>query len=372
MVPAVGHPDLSGAKWSERPSRPILLNARAAARATITGVERWTAQLLPRLRALAPERYAVVAPPPRARGRGSGQAWEQLALPLLARRMRAQIIFSPANLAPVMWPRNVLMLHDAAVLREPEAYSRAYALWHRTVGVRSARRALRVLTVSEFSRRELIKLAGLDPERVVVVHGGVDDRFTPAADHERAAAALGLSHPYVLTVATDDRRKNLPALAETVRGLGALGIELVWAGEARPYFSQARAIEGAHALGYVADEHLAGLYRGALAFVLPSRYEGLGLTCLEAMACGTPVVAADRAALPETCGDAALLVDPDDPGAVAAAVLRAISDDSLRSRLRADGLARARERTWDRAARETDVLLRRLTATAAPNASDEF
>jgi glycosyltransferase involved in cell wall biosynthesis len=242
------------------------------------------------------------------------------------------------------------------------------------VGVRSARRALRVLTVSEFSRRELIELAGLDPERVVVVHGGVDDRFSPAADHGRAAAALGLGlgRPYVLTVATDDRRKNLAVLAETVRGLGALGIELVWAGEARPYFARAQGIEGARALGYVADEHLAGLYRGALAFVLPSRYEGLGLTCLEAMACGTPVVAADRAALPETCGDAALLVDPDDPAAIAAAVLRAISDDSLRSRLRTDGLVRASERTWDRAARETDVLLRRLTAPAAPGASDEF
>ena len=369
MVPAVGHPDLSGPR---RPSRPILLNARAAARATITGVERWTAELIPRLRALAPERYAVVAPPPRASGRGSGQAWEQLALPLVARRMQAQIIFSPANLAPVLWPRNVLMLHDAAVLREPEAYSRAYALWHRSVGVSSARRALRVLTVSEFSRRELIELAGLDPKRVVVVHGGVDDRFTPAADHERAAAALGLGRPYVLTVATDDRRKNLAVLAETVRGLGALGIELVWAGEARPYFARAQGIEGARALGYVADEHLAGLYRGALAFVLPSRYEGLGLTCLEAMACGTPVVAADRAALPETCGDAALLVDPDDPAAIATAVLRAISDDSLRSRLRADGLVRASERTWDRAARETDVLLRRLTAAAGPGASDQF
>jgi glycosyltransferase involved in cell wall biosynthesis len=175
----------------------------------------------------------------------------------------------------------------------------------------------------------------------------------------------------VLTVATDDRRKNLPALADTVRRLNELGIDLVWAGEARPYFAQAHAIEGARALGYVAEEHLAGLYRGALAFVLPSLYEGLGLTCLEAMACGTPVVAADRAALPETCGGAALLVDPDDPAAIAAAVLRTVSDDSLRSRLRADGLVRAGERTWDHAARETDALLRGLLGPVGRRASDD-
>jgi glycosyltransferase involved in cell wall biosynthesis len=368
VVPAVGHPDL---RLPQRRPAPILLNSRAAARPTITGVERWTAELLPRLCALSPERYAIVAPPPRASGRRLGQAWEQLNLPLMAARMRAPIIFSPANLAPVLWPRNVLMLHDAAVLREPRAYSRAYALWHRTVGVRSARQALRVLTVSEFSRRELVQFAGLDPDRVVVVHGGVDDRFTTTADHERTATALGLSRPYVLTVATDDRRKNLPALADTVRRLNELGIDLVWAGEARPYFAQAHAIEGARALGYVAEEHLAGLYRGALAFVLPSLYEGLGLTCLEAMACGTPVVAADRAALPETCGGAALLVDPDDPAAIAAAVLRTVSDDSLRSRLRADGLVRAGERTWDHAARETDALLRGLLGPVGRRASDD-
>jgi glycosyltransferase involved in cell wall biosynthesis len=119
-------------------------------------------------------------------------------------------------------------------------------------------------------------------------------------------------------------------------------------------------------LGYVDDDLMPGLYSGARAFVLPSSYEGLGLTCLEAMACGTPVVAADRAALPETCGDAALLVDPDDPAALAAAVLRACDDEPLRAQMRARGLSRAGERTWDRAARETDALLRELAGGGKP------
>jgi glycosyltransferase involved in cell wall biosynthesis len=358
----LGRPDLTA---GDTPPGPILLNLRAATRPTITGVERWAAQLLPRLRTLSPDRYVIAQPPP-GTGRTRGQAWEQLELPLSALRQRAQLIFSPANLAPVMWPRNVVMVHDAAVLRSPRAYSPAYRLWHRSVGLACIRRALKVLTVSEFSRRELISLAALAPAQVAVVHGGVEDRFTPDADRERAAHRLGLSRPYVLTVATDDRRKNLQALAQTARRLGQLGIDLAWAGDVRPYFAAANGIPGARLLGYVDDELMPGLYSGARAFVLPSTYEGLGLTCLEAMACGTPVVASDRAALPETCGDAALLVDPDDPTALAEAVLRACSDEPLRAQMRARGLERAGQRTWDRAARDTDALLHELAGGGKP------
>jgi glycosyltransferase involved in cell wall biosynthesis len=338
------------------PGRPILLNRRAATRPTITGVERWTAEVIPRLQALDPERYAIAEPPARARRRAAGQAWEQTALPARAARMRAALVFSPANLAPLLWPRNVLVMHDAAVLREPDAYSRAYRLWHRYAGLTGARRALRVITVSEFSRQELTRLVGLDPARVAVIGGGVGESFHPGADPVPVARRLGLRRPYVLTIATDDRRKNLPALAPAAARLHELGIDLVHAGDTRPYFAAADG--GAmRSLGYVADSDLPGLYAGARAFVLPSRYEGFGLTCLEAMACGAPVVAADRAALPETCGDAAQLVDPDDRSALADAVVAAASDEDLRGRLRAAGLRRAASFTWERTAREVHALL---------------
>jgi glycosyltransferase involved in cell wall biosynthesis len=360
VVPALGDTDLSSAGAG---GRRVILNRRAATRPTITGVERWAAELIPRLKSLAPELYEIAQPPARAGGRVAGQGWEQVALPLRALRTRAKLIFSPANLAPVAWPRNVVIVHDVAVLREPEAYSRAYALWHRSVAVTAARQAVHVLTVSEFSKRELIELVGLDPDRVTVVRGGVDERFSPTADHERAAAALGLDRPYVLTVSTDDRRKNLAVLAAAVRRLNESGIDLVWAGESRPYFADAGVPTGIRALGYVPDHHLPGLYRGARAFVLASRYEGLGLTCLEAMACGTPVVAANCAALPETCGDAALLVDPNDEEIVASGVLRVTTDESLHARLKDAGLSRAHAFSWDRAADETHALIRSL-ATA--------
>jgi glycosyltransferase involved in cell wall biosynthesis len=353
----VGHPDLSSRGSGER---PILLNRRAATRPTITGVERWTAEVIPRLYALNPERYEVVEPPPRARRRALAQGWEQVALPAQAAQRRASLVFSPANLAPLAWPRNVLVVHDAAVLRQPEAYSRAYRVWHRHFGLLCARRALAVITVSDFSRRELIELAGLDPRKLVVIPGGVGQRFVPDAGHDRVARKLGLSRPYVLTVATDDRRKNLPVLAQAAAALDRLGIDLAWAGDSRPYFAQATAAAGVRPLGYIDDADLPGLYGGALAFVLPSSYEGFGLTCLEAMACGVPVVAAERAALPETCGDAALLVDPDDPGAVADSVVLAATDPALRQQLSRAGVLRAAQFTWERAARETDQLLSNL------------
>ena len=345
---------------------PIVLNHRAATRPTVTGVERWTAEVVARLVARAPERYVVAQPRPRARRRLLAQAWEQTALPARAAALHASLVFSPANLAPLAWPRNVLVMHDAAVLRHPGAYSRAYRVWHARAGLAAARRALCVVTVSEFSRRELIELAGLRPDRLEVIPGGVGERFVPEGDAVVTRRRFGLERPYVLTIATADARKNLPALAAAAAALEALGIELVWAGDSRPYFTPASAESRLHRLGYVAEDDLPGLYRDALAFVLPSRYEGFGLTCLEAMACGTPVVAADRAALPETCGDAALLVDPDDPAAIASAVVTAATDSAARGRLRAAGLERARRYGWDRTAAAVDALLTRLAAGDQP------
>lgn len=335
---------------------PLILNGRARGRVTVRGVERWAREVIPRLLALRPERYIAIDPPP-GFADWPGQAWEQLVLPARAWRRRAALVFSPANLAPALWPRNVVVVHDVAVLRNPRAYSRPYREWHARVGLECARRALRVVTVSEFSRAELVALAGLDPDRVVVIRGGVDARFSPSADHERVASRYGLDRPYVLTVGTADRRKNLSVLDETARRLDGIGMQLVWAGAARQHIRATPALDSLRALGYVTEPDLPGLYAGARAFVLPSLYEGFGLPCIEAMACGTPVVASDRAGLPEACGDAALLVDPREPRAVAEAVLRAVTDLALRADMRTKGRQHTADASWERTSRELDALL---------------
>jgi glycosyltransferase involved in cell wall biosynthesis len=332
----------------------VLIDARAAARPELGGVERWARELSVRLPALAPERYAV-ARPPAALAHRAGHAWEQVVLPAEAAARRARAILCPANLAPLSSRRTAVVLHDVAPLREPGWYSELYVRWQRAVLPRIARRAALVITPSAFSREEVVALLGVPAERIAVVPGGVDARFSPGADPAPARAAHGLGdRPYVLTVASRTARKNLAVLDLAANRLAARGVELVAAGGDRPQFRSDGAAAGVRALGHVDDALLPGLYAGAAAFVLPSLYEGFGLTALEALAAGVPVVAADRGALPEVCGDAAQLVDPTDAEAIAAALERALDDPAP---WRAAGPPRAAPLTWDATARAVDARL---------------
>ena len=331
----------------------MAINARAATRGEIGGVERVARELVERLPALRPERYRVLRPPV-ALAHRAGHAWEQGWLPLAARESR--LILSPANLAPAASRRNVVFVFDVAPVREPAWYGSFYSAYQRRLLGALARRARMLVTASEFSRGELIELLGAPPQRVCVVPLGVGERFSPEADPEPVRLRHGLERPYVLTVASDLRRKNLAALEEAAGVLREDGIELVAAGSGRSYMRGEHA-HGLRRIGYVADEDLPGLYAGALAFAMPSLYEGFGLPVLEAMASGVPVVAANTAALPETCGDAALLVEPDDLGMLAQAVHTAATDESRRTGLRRAGLERAAQFSWGRTAELTDELI---------------
>jgi len=332
-------------------ARPVAIDARAAARPELGGVERWARELTTRLPVLRPGGYVVLRPPPSLAHR-AGHAWEQAVLPLRAARRGARALLCPANLAPLAYPRSAVVIHDAAALRHPGWYSSSYATWQRLVLPAVARRARWLVTVSEFARGELGDLLGVE---AVVIPGGVDERFEPGADPEPARRALSLARPYVLCVASQTARKNLAALVPAARALAADGIEVVVAGGRRPQFAREHGLEALRLLGHVDDALLPGLYAGATAFALPSLYEGFGLPVLEAMASGTPVVAAAAAALPETCGGAAVLAEPDGE-AFAAALAALLRDDAERPRLRAAGLERAAAFSWEATARAVDAL----------------
>ena len=219
--PAAARSRSTAARPDERPaimarvSGPPLfaIDARAAVRPELGGVERWARELSARLPALRPGGYAVLRPP-RVLAHRAGHAWEQAVLPLRAARLGASALLCPANLAPVAFRRCVVVLHDAAALRDPGWYSPAYAAWQRRVLPLVARRARHVITVSEFSRSELRELLGL--EHVSVVPGGVDPAFSPAADAGRARCGAGPG-------AALRALRGVPHGAQEPRGAGAGG-----------------------------------------------------------------------------------------------------------------------------------------------------
>jgi glycosyltransferase involved in cell wall biosynthesis len=329
---------------------PVAIDARAAIRREIGGVERVARELAVHLPALHPGRYRVIAPRP-AFAHEAGHAWEQLALPVLARH--SALLLCPAMLAPLAGRRNVVAIYDVGTL-VGDWYGTAYTRWHRAVMPRVARGARLVLTSSEAVRTQIVELMDVDPARVATVPLGVDERFA-AADPGQARERFGLQRPYVLAVGTDVARKNLGLLDRVAPALAAEGIDVVLAGSTRPYMPSGS--YEVRSLGYVPDGELPGLYAGAAALAMPSLYEGFGLPCLEAMAAGVPVVSSVRGALPVTCGDAALLVDPADEDAFADALLRAVLDPDERRRLIDGGRRRAGQRSWDATARRVDELI---------------
>jgi glycosyltransferase involved in cell wall biosynthesis len=263
--------------------------------------------------------------------------WYPVALPRSAHGL--DVLHCPTYRGPVVDSVPlVVTVHDLAVFRHPDAFNR----WSRWYGPRVVPRVLRrariVIAVSEFTKRELVDVIGVPEEKIRVIPNAVDDTFTqdgPAADGD-----------YVLAVGTLEPRKNL---ARVVDAAGRAGVELRVVG-ARGWGGVEVGRNGVRWLGQVPDDELARLYRGARCVAYPSLYEGFGIPVLEAMACGTPVVTSRGGATEELADGAAVLVDPNDPAAIAAGIERATWQ---REELVQRGLQRARAFSWEAVAEAT-------------------
>jgi glycosyltransferase involved in cell wall biosynthesis len=292
---------------------------------------------------------------------------EQLRIPLDIRREGIDLFHAPHYVLPLLTPcKSVVTIHDCIHLRFPQylpnrlayAYARS-SLWIAT------HRSNRVLTVSEASKRDILRYFRVPEGKIDVIYNAIDERYgeTPSPDEvERVRDRYQLNAPYVLYAGNIKPHKNLERLIEafhTLRQDGDLAhVKLLIIGdEVSKYATLRRAVhkyklhKHVRFFGFVPDKTLAVLYRLARVFVFPSLYEGFGLPPLEAMASGTPVITSNVSSLPEVVGDAALLIDPLNPAAIADAMRRVLMDSDLRETLREKGLKRVREFSWERSVR---------------------
>jgi glycosyltransferase involved in cell wall biosynthesis len=272
-------------------------------------------------------------------------------------RHAPSLFFSPGYNSPAVSARPfVFTLHDLNHLRVPENSNALKRAYYRYCIRPACDRAAYVLTVSEYSKAEIVQWAGIPAEKVINVGNGVDYPFIPLGP------AYDIGGPYLLYVGSRKANKNIPRLLKAFAVSGVYrDIRLVLSGGANDaVMKQVYQLGLADSITFAdasSNESLAELYRGAHAFLFVSFYEGFGLPPLEAMACGTPVLTSNVCSLPEVVGDAAILVDPYDVDAIADGIRRIAGETDLRTELKRKGLAQARKFSWDQTACKTRQVL---------------
>ncbi len=303
---------------------------------------------------------------PVAETAGNYSISEQFRIPLALRREGVALFHAPHYVLPPLVPcPSVVTIHDCIHLVFPQYLPNKLALGYaRTSMGMAARRAARVLTVSETSKRDIMKFFGTSPDKIDVIYNSYDEQFgvePREEDINRVRERYQLQDEFVLYVGNVKPHKNVERLIEAfhlVRDRGLDHLKLVIIGDAVSKYAALRRAVHRHQLhkyvrflGFVPEETLAIMYRLAGVFVFPSLYEGFGLPPLEAMASGTPVVVSNLSSLPEVAGDAAVLVDPYHPETIADGIERVLTDSVLRADLRARGLARAKQFSWETSVR---------------------
>lgn len=367
----------------------VFINGRFLTQ-TITGVQRYALEVVRALDqlltsgevALSGYKFVVLAPPAarefpalsrievRTVGWLGGHLWEQLELPLHA---RSGLLVSLANTGPALRRYQMITIHDAAVVSMPLGYSLSFRMLYAVLLPILGRVARRILTVSNFSKRELVERLGIASGKLRVVPEGCEHILSAKSDASIFSRFKLQRGGYVLAVSSLNPNKNFSLVVKAVEMLGENGPCFVVAGGADPrvFAVPGKGLpSGAVHVGYISDGELRALYEEAICMVYPSLYEGFGLPPLEAMACGCPVIVSREASLPEICGDAALYCDARDPCDLAARIEEMVCSESLRRELKTKGLAQAARYSWRRASLEWLGQIEEVLASRATTRTD--
>lgn len=295
-------------------------------------------------------------------GRLKGHAWEQLELPFYS---RGGLLINLCNTGPLLKRKQIVTIHDAAIYSKPEGFKKTFIYWYKILFKVLSFVAYRIVTVSEFSKKELVHYCKVKQNKIRVISEGWEHIQRMNAEFDVFQKYNINPKKYILAVSSVNPNKNFEGIVKAIESLGHIGADIVIAGGTNPKifrFSNDSLPDIVKYIGYVTDEELKALYEQAAGFTYPSFYEGFGLPPLEAMACGCPVIVSNAASLPEVCGDAALYVDPYSPEDIAEKIQLLISDNKLREELRRKGLERAKKFSWEKCAKEMIKVIEEVLA----------
>ena len=348
----------------------LYINARFLTQ-PITGVQRYAIEVSKRLRDtdlnpvfLAPKNilHTQLAQQLGAKQVGTltGHLWEQLELPLFA---RDGLLLSLCNTGPLLKRRQVVTMHDAAVYSFPEAYSFLFRSWYKVLFPVLGKQARQVITVSQFSKQELMTHCRIAEQKLRVTYEGAEHILATPADVAVLDAHGLRDKPYVFAVSSLNPSKNFKTFIRAAEILGEREYQFVVAGGSNPKVFQSSDLSlpaNVTYLGYVSDGELRALYENARCYVHPSLYEGFGLTPLEALKCGCPTIAARSSCLPEILGNAVMYCNPNDPDDLANTLQTLMSNPQEQQRLRTYGLEYVRRFSWSRCVAETRGILEQV------------
>jgi len=289
-------------------------------------------------------------------GKFNGHLWEQISLPRYLKKNGSPLLISFSGCGPLFYDNQIITIHDVSHERYPEWFSKNYCRYYGFMMPRIGRKAHAILTVSEFSKREIVDTLHLDPAKIYVIHSNVPFHAKPSAEE-----VLNYKHDpdadkYILTVSSMDPRKNFIRLVEAFNNLDDKSVKLYIIGMKFKAFNtpdlQKLIGENVYLPGYITDEELQVMYKNALFSVYPTLYEGFGLPPLESMTYGCPAIASDIPALKEVSGNAVLYTNPYDIDDMTAKMNLLVADEDLRRSLVVKGLEQIKEYSWDKSARQ--------------------
>lgn len=329
----------------------ILIDGRVLAHGHTSGVQRHAQEIT---KALHKADHTITIVTPKYKNRYYQQIWEHLLLPFYARKY--DILHCPSNIAPIWLPKKtklVITLHDLAFLDFPKQYSSFFQKYYAFLIPKNVRRAEHILTISNFSKKRIVQEYPSVTNKISVIHHGTSSHFVPSNQQKS---------DYVLYVGTMNRIKNFQVLLEMFLTSTLKNINLKMILPNTSTFSEdlyintliqkAKVSANIDIINYVNQEELKRYYQNAKLFLFPSFHESFGFPPLEAMACGTPVIVSNAAALPEVCGDAALYVNPHSMNDIKEKTIMLLEDKTLQKKMIQKGLERSAQFTWSKAAQE--------------------